>query len=74
MDRIFEGFDISGAVYNFVTKVEDVAKTINETFGQWTQRSQGRSQLAAMNDHLLEDIGLTRMEVNYEIGKYFWQK
>ena len=72
--QFFEGLDISGTAYNFITTVEGVVKTIKETIGTWTQRSQGRAELATLNDHLLEDIGLTRMEVNYEVGKYFWQK
>ena len=74
LDRIFDDFDISGAVYNFVTKVETVAKSINETLGEWVKRSRGRADLARMNDRMLADIGLTRADVYQETGKHFWQK
>jgi len=72
--QLFDGLDVSGKVYNFITAVESAIETVRTVTGQWRTRHQGRAQLHAMSDRLLEDIGLSRMEVEYEAGKYFWQK
>lgn len=72
--QIFEGLDISGAVYNFITRVEQYAISVNNTISTWIKRAKDRKQLANMNDHMLKDIGLYRHEVQYEASKYFWQK
>ena len=74
LDRIFEDFDISGAVYTFITAVEAFMKNGKETLGKWVKRSRGRADLAKMNDRMLADIGLTRADVYQETGKHFWQK
>jgi len=36
----------------------------------WRRRS--RVVLSGLNDHLLKDIGMTRAEAEFEIGKPFW--
>jgi uncharacterized protein YjiS (DUF1127 family) len=36
----------------------------------WRRRS--RVVLSGINDHLLKDIGMTRAEAEFEIGKPFW--
>jgi len=39
----------------------------------WIERSRQRKQLAQLEDHLLEDIGLTRSQIQNEIAKPFWK-
>ena len=39
----------------------------------WQERAQQRHRLAALNDHMLRDIGLTRADVMAETTKPFWQ-
>ena len=39
----------------------------------WQARSRERQILAAMDDHALKDIGLTRADVSREIEKPFWR-
>jgi uncharacterized protein YjiS (DUF1127 family) len=39
----------------------------------WQERSRQRHHLAALNDHMLRDIGLTRADVMAETTKPFWQ-
>jgi uncharacterized protein YjiS (DUF1127 family) len=44
---------------------------------RWMQRSQQRwalSELANANDHLLQDIGLSREEARREAAKPFWRR
>lgn len=40
----------------------------------WVRRANERRVLAELNDRMLADIGLTRIEVERETRKYFWQK
>ncbi|CAN7415384.1 DUF1127 domain-containing protein [Bosea sp. LjRoot237] len=43
----------------------------------WRERIRSRWKLAQMsqeNPHLLNDIGLTRQQVETEIAKRFWQR
>ena len=39
----------------------------------WMQRSRQRKQLARLDKHLLEDIGLTKEMATKEIKKPFWK-
>jgi uncharacterized protein YjiS (DUF1127 family) len=38
----------------------------------WLRRSRTRQALAALNDHELREIGLTRDDAKREIGRPFW--
>ena len=38
----------------------------------WQKRRQ-RQRLLELNDHLLDDIGITREQAEREAGKWFWQ-
>lgn len=38
----------------------------------WADRARQRRILAAMDDHLLSDIGITRLEAEREARKPFW--
>jgi uncharacterized protein YjiS (DUF1127 family) len=37
------------------------------------RRARQRRDLAALSDHNLRDIGLTRGDVEIEVGKPFWR-
>jgi uncharacterized protein YjiS (DUF1127 family) len=39
----------------------------------WRERARQRRQLAAMDDRLLQDIGLSRAQVEAEFQKPFWR-
>ena len=39
----------------------------------WAERSEQRHQLAELNDHMLRDIGLSRVDVMAEATKPFWR-
>ena len=39
----------------------------------WMERSKQRRELARLDDHMLEDIGYSRTEVQKEIAKPFWK-
>jgi uncharacterized protein YjiS (DUF1127 family) len=44
-----------------------------ETLLAWQDRARQRNTLAAMDDRLLRDIGLTRGDVEIEVQKPFWR-
>jgi uncharacterized protein YjiS (DUF1127 family) len=39
----------------------------------WFERTRQRRQLSELSDHMLKDIGLTRVDVEAELSKPFWQ-
>jgi uncharacterized protein YjiS (DUF1127 family) len=49
---------------------------LSATIRRWTARSRQRKalgDLAALNHHLLQDIGVSRDEALLEAAKWFWQ-
>jgi uncharacterized protein YjiS (DUF1127 family) len=45
---------------------------IAATISFWRQRSRSRSLLATLDDHLLRDMGLSRVDAWRESDKPFW--
>ena len=41
---------------------------------EWRQRKNGRLELARLDERMLRDIGLTRVDADYEINKPFWRE
>jgi uncharacterized protein YjiS (DUF1127 family) len=39
---------------------------------RWQELARERRALAAMDDHMLKDIGLTRADAAREAGRWFW--
>jgi uncharacterized protein YjiS (DUF1127 family) len=39
----------------------------------WFDVSRQRKQLARLSDHMLEDIGVDRAQINAELRKPFWK-
>jgi uncharacterized protein YjiS (DUF1127 family) len=48
-------------------------QSVAERLMEWPERSRQRRHLAAMDDYMLRDIGLTRADVRTETEKWFWQ-
>ena len=44
-----------------------------DTLALWQQRAHGRRQLTMFDDHLLRDIGITRLQAKAEADKPFWR-
>lgn len=43
------------------------------TVSTWSERSRQRRHLLELPEHLLRDIGVTRVEVEAEAAKPFWR-
>ena len=74
LHNFVEGIEISSALYGLVQRVEAATIATQKTLATWVSRSKDRSQLAGLSDRLLTDIGLTRVEVEVELNKFFWQR
>jgi uncharacterized protein YjiS (DUF1127 family) len=40
---------------------------------EWQDRAAQRAHLAALDDHALRDVGLSRADVQMEVDKPFWR-
>ena len=44
------------------------------TLREWRRRSRERAELAALDDRMLKDIGLTRADAEFLSNKPFWRE
>jgi uncharacterized protein YjiS (DUF1127 family) len=44
-----------------------------DVVAEWVDRVRGRTQLAALDDRALRDIGINRLDVARELDKPFWR-
>lgn len=44
-----------------------------DTFGTWNERRRQRRALESLPDHLLRDIGVSRLDAEQEADKPFWK-
>ena len=58
----------------FVTMLPRLPGRMVEMLLTWLERERERRQLAALDHHLLRDIGLTRCDALEEAGKPFWRE
>lgn len=68
-----EGIEVSAALYGIVHHIEDALVKVQKTLSTWASRVEDRRQLGVMSDRMLKDIGLTRVDVEFEVNKHFWQ-
>jgi len=47
---------------------------VRATLREWRQRRNGRLELARLDERMLRDIGLTRVDADHEINKPFWRE
>lgn len=50
-----------------------VLRLIADTVARWIARSEQRHDLAALDDHLLKDIGVSPQDAAREAAKPFWR-
>jgi len=50
------------------------ARRVVATVTEWRRRIRERSQLAALDDRMLRDIGITRLDAQYLSNKPFWRE
>jgi uncharacterized protein YjiS (DUF1127 family) len=60
------------AVCRQQNRFSQTLKRLNCRLNFWMVRHRQRKQLASLNEHLLEDIGLSREQVEREVSRSFW--
>ena len=59
---------------NVMTALFTAACRAQRVVSMWQKRAAGRHVLARLDDHLLQDIGLTREAVQRDLMKPFWRE
>jgi uncharacterized protein YjiS (DUF1127 family) len=54
--------------------VRGAAGRLLEKLRLWRQRAQDRAALAALDDRMLADLGISRAEAEFLSNKPFWRK
>jgi uncharacterized protein YjiS (DUF1127 family) len=72
--HFIDDLDISVMTLAVIERIESFAAKVKLVVMTWIRRSNERRALAMMNQHMLDDIGLTPHDINREVAKYFWQK
>ena len=57
----------------FAGRVGNPVKRLFATVVLWQQRYELRRHLLEMDDHLLDDMGFSRVEARQEAAKPFWK-
>jgi uncharacterized protein YjiS (DUF1127 family) len=57
-----------------VVETASIWSRLGATLDSWSRRNQARRELAQLDERMLQDIGLTRLQVELEITKPFWQR
>jgi uncharacterized protein YjiS (DUF1127 family) len=60
--------------HDAVQVLSDAADKLVATLREWRQRSRERAELAALDDRMLKDIGLTRADAEFLSNKPFWRE
>jgi len=50
------------------------AGRISKTLRDWRRRMHDRARLAELDERMLKDIGLTRVDAEFLINKPFWRE
>jgi len=72
--HLIDDMDIAALAFAAVERTEAFATKVAKVSRVWVRRSQERRALSMMNHRMLDDIGLTRGQLDREVAKYFWQK
>ena len=59
--------------HNGLAALSDAWDHLASTVNEWRRRSRERAELAALNDRMLKDIGLTRADAEFLSNKPFWR-
>jgi uncharacterized protein YjiS (DUF1127 family) len=60
--------------HNAIHALSDAGNHFLATLGEWRRRNREREELAALDDRMLKDIGLTRADAEFLSNKPFWRE
>lgn len=64
--------DLHDLMHRLLVQVLQAPVTFFETLLRWQQLAAQRRALAAMSDHLLKDIGISRADADREVRRPVW--
>ena len=59
---------------NAIHALSDASSHFVATLREWRRRNRERAELAALDDRMLKDIGLTRADAEFSSNKPFWRE
>ena len=69
--------DVGGRSAGARRPARSAGNAVVRVFGalrEWRRRSKDRAQLAALDDRMLTDIGISRAEAEFLANKPFWKE
>lgn len=60
--------------HNALQALSDAGNHFVMTLREWSRRNRERAELAALDDRMLKDIGLTRADAEFLGNKPFWRE
>ncbi len=55
-------------------RLDRMVRRIDATIRDWRRRARERHELAGLDDRMLKDIGITRVEAIHLASKPFWKE
>ena len=59
---------------NAIHALSDAGNHFVATLREWRRRNRERAELAALDERMLKDIGLTRADAEFLSNKPFWRE
>jgi uncharacterized protein YjiS (DUF1127 family) len=69
--------DVGGPIAKARRSAHSAGNAAPRLFGalrEWRRRLKGRAQLAALDDRMLKDIGISRADAEFLANKPFWRE
>jgi uncharacterized protein YjiS (DUF1127 family) len=63
----------AAAAFRLAAALVAASLHIADTLLLWQERVRQRRALGTLSDHMLKDLGLSRVDAGLESGKRFWQ-
>jgi uncharacterized protein YjiS (DUF1127 family) len=60
--------------HDAISALSDAGHRVASTLREWRRRSRERAELAALDDRMLKDIGLTRADAEFLANRPFWRE
>jgi len=60
--------------HNAIHALSDAGNRFFATIRKWRRRTHERAELAALDDRMLKDIGLSRADAEFLSNKPFWRE
>ncbi len=72
--HLIDDMDIAALTLAAIEGIEAFAAKVKLVVMTWIRRSNERRSLMMLSQRMLDDIGLTRHDIEKEASKHFWQK